>query len=47
MKKIKYYLFVIRWMWANRDWDETRQKYKAMDKDWSRHQAGKPMMYLR
>ena len=32
MKKILYYLFCIRWLWRNRRWRETRQKYKAFDK---------------
>jgi hypothetical protein len=32
MRKIKYYLFAIRWLWKNRDWDGTRQKYKALDR---------------
>jgi len=33
MKQIKYYLFCIRWLWKNRDWKNTRQKFKRMDKD--------------
>lgn len=32
MKKIRFYLFCIRWLWKNRTWRNTRQKYKAMDK---------------
>lgn len=27
---IKYYLFCIKWLWNNRTWDNTRQKFKAM-----------------
>lgn len=30
--KIRYYLFCIRWLWKNREWDNTRQKFKAMEK---------------
>lgn len=30
--KIRYYLFCIRWLWHNRDWENTRQKFKAMDR---------------
>jgi hypothetical protein len=39
MKKIlmiKKYLFTIRWLWKNRHWNNTRQKFKAMDRDWER-----------
>ena len=32
MKKIKYYLFAIKWLWNNKEWQGTRQKYKALDK---------------
>lgn len=31
---IKYYLFRIRWLWQHRKWDNTRQKFKAMETDW-------------
>ena len=30
--KIRYYLFCIRWLWQNREWENTRQKFKAMEK---------------
>ncbi len=30
--KIKYYLFCIKWLWKNREWENTRQKFKAMEK---------------
>lgn len=33
---IKYYIFAIRWLWKNRRWSSTRQKFKAMDRDWER-----------
>lgn len=36
MSKIKYYLFAVKWLWINRDWDDTRQKYKAMAKAWKK-----------
>lgn len=32
MKKIKYYIFCIKWLWKNRTWENTRQKFKAMDR---------------
>lgn len=34
MKKLKYYVFCIRWLWKNRTWENTRQKWKAFEKDW-------------
>ena len=30
--KLRYYLFCIRWLWKNREWENTRQKFKAMEK---------------
>lgn len=36
MKKIKYYFFCIKWLWKNRNWENTRQKFKAMAKDWEK-----------
>ncbi len=30
MRKIKYYLKALRWLWANRTWENTRQKMKAL-----------------
>lgn len=36
MKTIKYYLFAIRWLWKNRHWNSTRQKWKALDRDWEK-----------
>ena len=33
MEKIKYYIFAIKWLWKNRTWDNTRQKFKAMEKE--------------
>ena len=34
MTKLKYYLFALRWLWLNRDWADTRQKYRTMNRDW-------------
>lgn len=31
-KKVKWYIAAIRWLWANRAWENTRQKWKAFDK---------------
>lgn len=28
--------FCIKWLWKNRKWKNTRQKYKTMEKDWER-----------
>lgn len=33
MDKIKYYLKCIKWLWINREWQNTRQKFKRMAKD--------------
>jgi hypothetical protein len=33
---IKYYIFVMRWLWKNREWGNSRQKFKAMEKEWER-----------
>ena len=37
MRAVFYYWFCIRWLWRNKDWADTRQKYKAMNRDWERH----------
>lgn len=29
---IKYYIFAIRWLWKNRRWSNTRQKFKALER---------------
>lgn len=29
---IGYYFRCIKWLWKNRDWQNTRQKWKAMEK---------------
>lgn len=37
MEKIRFYLFCIRWLWKNRTWAETRQKYRALARAWREH----------
>lgn len=37
----RYYFFCIRWLWANRDWQNSRQKWKAMDRDYKKHMEAK------
>lgn len=32
MKKIGYYIKAIRWLWANRSWSSSRQKWKALER---------------
>lgn len=32
MKKIRYYLRALRWLWVNRKWRNSRQKRKAFEK---------------
>ncbi len=41
MKKLKYYIFCIKWLWRNREWENTRQKFKAMDKAYRKEMVGK------
>lgn len=36
MNKIRYYIFCIKWLWKNRNWSNTRQKFKAMQKDFEK-----------
>lgn len=33
MKKIKYYIACIKWLWNHREWENSRQKFKAMEKE--------------
>lgn len=37
MKKIIFYMFCIGWLWKNREWQNTRQKFKAMQKAYERY----------
>lgn len=32
MRKIRYYLRVLRWLWDNRTWENSRQKMKALER---------------
>lgn len=32
MRKIKYYIKALRWLWVNRTWENSRQKWKALAK---------------
>ena len=34
MAMLRYYFFCVRWLWKNRKWNNTRQKFKAMDNDY-------------
>ena len=34
MNRIKYYIWAVRWLWKNREWETTRQKWKRMEKEW-------------
>lgn len=34
---VRYFLFCVKWMWKNRHWENTRQKFKAMDNAWRKH----------
>ena len=31
--KLSFYLKCINWLWKHRNWENTRQKYKAMEKE--------------
>ena len=37
--KLGYYLFCIMWLWKNQEWENTRQKFKAMEKAYRKEQA--------
>lgn len=32
MKKIRWYIRALRWLWANRKWHNSMQKWKAFDR---------------
>lgn len=34
---IRYYLYALRWLWRNQTWADTRQKFKALERDWKKH----------
>ena len=33
IKKLKYYYQCAKWLWKNRNWTGTRQKYRAMERE--------------
>lgn len=39
--KITYYIFCIQWLWKNRLWNDSRQKFRAMNKAWECRKARK------
>lgn len=36
IKKLRYRFFCIKWLWKNRDWKDTRQKFKAMNREFEK-----------
>jgi hypothetical protein len=40
MEKLKYYIFCIRWLYKNKNWGNSRQKFKVMDKDFQKWKGG-------
>ena len=40
---IKYYMFCIKWLWKNRYWKDTRQKFKEMQKEWTKKNPPLPL----
>jgi hypothetical protein len=41
LKMIRYYIFCIHWLWENRTWQNSRQKWKAMDRDYKKYREAK------
>lgn len=37
--RFKCYLFCFKWLFQNRNWKNTRQKRKAMERDWNKYKA--------
>ena len=37
MYKLKYHLFRAMWLWKIRKWENTRQKRKALERDFIKH----------
>lgn len=31
---LTYYIFCLKWLWRNRQWSNTRQKFKQMERDY-------------
>ena len=38
---IKYYIFCIKWIYNNREWENGRHKWKMMDRDYRRYVIAK------
>jgi len=38
--KFRFYWFAMRWLNNHKDWYDSRQKYKALNKDWVKYQDG-------
>ena len=32
LSKVRYYLFSIKWLYKNRNWQNNKKKFKALDK---------------
>ena len=41
IKKLRYRFFCIKWLWKNRDWKDTRQKFKAMNREFKKKTKGR------
>lgn len=39
MRKLRYYIAVLRWMWQHRTEKDCRQKWRRMDKDIARRKG--------
>lgn len=42
-RTIKYYFFCLKWVWKNREWNNGRQKWKMMDRDYRRYLIAKKL----
>lgn len=40
MKKVRWYISAIRWLWENRRWGSSRQKRKAFDRAMKKAEGG-------
>lgn len=40
MRRLKGFIFTVRWFWKNRDWNYSRQKVKAFDRDYHQYIKG-------
>ena len=41
LKKLSFYWFCINWLWKNRTWCDTRQKYKALNRAYNNYVKNK------